>query len=169
MLYLLRLIHVLGGALWFGGAVFIAGFLIPAIRAAGPAGGPVMYQLTQVRRLHPYMITVTWLALLSGIALAWRDAGDLGWHWLQTGPGLTYGVGALCGLAAAAVGLLVSAPTGKHLGAATASLQAAGRPPTAEEVGHIQLLQAALARAATTIAGLLIFTAAAMAVARYVF
>lgn len=168
MLYLLRLVHVISGALWVGGAIFIAAFLMPAIRAVGPAGGPVMYQLAQVRRLPLYMMTLMALTVLSGGTLLWRDSGDLGWRWLQTGPGLCYGVGAVLALVAAAVGMLVSTPTAKRLGAAVATVHAAGRPPTAEEVAHIQLLQAATARAATIISGLLVLTTAAMAVARYV-
>jgi hypothetical protein len=69
-LIVLRLIHIVVGAFWVGSLVFIAAFLIPAVRATGPAGGPVMRHLTQVLHLHWYMVTSTWLTLLSGAALA---------------------------------------------------------------------------------------------------
>lgn len=49
--FLVRLVHVVSATLWVGGAVVVAGFVAPAIRAAGPASGPVMRQLTEVRRL----------------------------------------------------------------------------------------------------------------------
>jgi hypothetical protein len=49
--FLVQLVHVVSATLWVGGAVVVAGFVAPAIRAAGPAGGPVMRQLTEVRRL----------------------------------------------------------------------------------------------------------------------
>ena len=52
---LLRVLHIVGGAFWVGTAVFIAAFLGPSLRAAGPAAGPIMSYLTQVRRLPIWM------------------------------------------------------------------------------------------------------------------
>ena len=41
-LLVLRAIHIYGAVVWAGTSLFVAFFLIPAIGAAGPAGGPVM-------------------------------------------------------------------------------------------------------------------------------
>jgi len=46
-----RLIHIVSGVFWVGGAIFIAMFLLPTLRSVGPAGGPVMSYLVQVRKL----------------------------------------------------------------------------------------------------------------------
>ena len=39
IILLLRVLHIVGGVFWVGTAVFIAAFLGPSLRAAGPAGG----------------------------------------------------------------------------------------------------------------------------------
>ena len=56
MLILLRFIHVLFGVFWAGTAMFTAAFLIPAVRALGPAGGPVMQQIAQKQKLPVYFL-----------------------------------------------------------------------------------------------------------------
>lgn len=38
----IRVVHVLGACIWLGAAFFIAWFLMPAMREAGPDGGKVM-------------------------------------------------------------------------------------------------------------------------------
>ncbi len=38
----IRVVHVLGACIWLGAAFFIAWFLMPAMRDAGPDGGKVM-------------------------------------------------------------------------------------------------------------------------------
>jgi hypothetical protein len=166
-LIVLRLIHLVVGAFWVGSLVFIAAFLIPAVRATGPAGGAVMRHLTQVLHLHRYMVTSTWLTLLSGAALAWRDAGTLGFRWFAEGSGRFYGAGAVLAIIATVIGFTVNAPTAQRLGEVAAAGQSEGRPPSPEELAQIQYLQARLGRAARLVASLLVLAAAAMAVARY--
>ena len=166
-LIVLRLIHIVAGAFWVGALVFIAAFLIPAIRATGPAGGAVLRHVTQVLHLHRYVVTSTWLTLLSGAGLAWRDAGSLGFRWFAEGSGRFYGAGAVLAIIATVIGFTVNAPTAQRLGALSAAGPSAGRPPSQEELAQIQDLQARLGRAARLVALLLVLAAAAMAVARY--
>jgi hypothetical protein len=64
--------------------------------------------------------------------------------------------------------MTVNNPAGRKLGALAAQLQAAGRPPSPEEAATIQRLQERLAKAAVTVAMLLLLATAAMALARYV-
>jgi hypothetical protein len=57
----IRVIHVLGACIWLGAAFFIAWFLMPAMREAGPDGGKVMAAV-QKRGwvvLMPVIATVT--------------------------------------------------------------------------------------------------------------
>ena len=80
----LRLIHIIVGVFWVGSLIFVAAFLLPAVRASGPAGGAVMGQLMQNLKLHRYMVASTWLTILSGVGLAWLVAGELGFRWLNS-------------------------------------------------------------------------------------
>ena len=45
LLLVLRLVHVVGGILWVGFAVFVPFYLAPAIAEVGPDGGKVMAAL----------------------------------------------------------------------------------------------------------------------------
>ena len=41
-MHVLRIAHIVTGAFWVGTVIFLAAFLLPSLRAAGPAAGPVM-------------------------------------------------------------------------------------------------------------------------------
>lgn len=167
--YLFRIVHVVVGVVWVGGAVFIAAFLVPSVRAAGPAGGAVMQQVAQVRRLPLWLMAAMLLTVLSGLGLYWIDsAGFRSSAWLGSGPGRVFGLGGAFAVAAGVLGMVVNAPTARRLGAIIARVQATGRPPVPEAAAAIQRLQARLGRAATVAAILLLLATLAMAVARYV-
>jgi hypothetical protein len=164
----LRVLHILGGVFWVGVAIFIAWFLGPALRAAGPSGGPVMTQLAQARRLPLWMMLAMSVTLIAGFLLYWANARTGGSAWLGSGPGQTFALGGVLALAGGVVGMAVSAPTGRKLGALGAAMAAAGRPPTPEELATLEALQRRLATAATIVAVLVVLATVAMAVARYV-
>lgn len=166
--YLLRTVHVVIGAIWVGAVVFIAAFLVPSVRAAGPAGGAVMQQLMQVRRLPLWIMAAALLTVLSGFALYGLDSAGFRSEWLGSGPGRVYGLGAVSALLAVGVGMVVNSPTARRLGELTARVQATERPPAPDEIAAIQRLQARLARGAVGAAVLLVLATVAMAVARYV-
>ena len=162
-----RLVHIVGGVLWVGAAVFIAAFLLPSARAIGPAAGPMMRELTGVRRLPVYLQLTSIATVLSGIVLAWRDAGSMGVRWFEQGPGLVFGIGGILAITGATIGLGVSSPTARRLGALSATLQAQGRAPSPEEQGQLTQLQDRLFTVSRVIALLLLLASAAMAGARY--
>jgi hypothetical protein len=166
-LFVLRLIHILFGAFWFGAALFLATFMVPTIKALGPAGAPVMQHLTRVKKLSQHLLGVAWLTILSGFGLAMYDAGSLGMAWFRVGPGRAFGAGAVFALAAVSVGMVVSMPTARRIGALGEAIQAGGKPPSPEQQGEMGRLQARQAVAARLIALLLACAVAAMSVARY--
>lgn len=168
MIFALRLVHILVGIFWVGSVLFVACFLMPAVRAAGPAGGAVMGPLMQRRKLPQFMMAGAVLTLLSGFGLFYVLSGSLGFRWFTVGMGRVIGIGALLTLVAMGIGMAVNAPTAARLAKLTAGFQAAGRPPTAEESAEAAALQARLGRAAVAVAILLVGAAACMAVARYV-
>ena len=162
----LRAIHILSGVLWVGAAVFLSFFLMPSLRGAGPGAAGVMQQLVLTRRLPIWMMGATVLTILSGIALYWRDSAGFGSAWLGSGQARVFGLGGLLAIVAAAVGMGVSAPSGRRI--ATLMSQAAGRAPTAAEAEEMQRLQAKMAAAARFVSVLVLLATLAMAVARYV-
>jgi uncharacterized membrane protein len=166
-LLVLRLLHIVIGVFWVGAVVFIAFFLIPSIRASGAAGGAVMQRLTS-RQMHLWLMGASILTVLSGIGLYWHDsAGFSSSAWLGSGPGRTFGLGAVLALVAIAIGMAVNSRAAKQLGDLAAQVQAGGRPPSPDEASAMQRLQDRLATGAVLAAILLLVATAAMAAARY--
>jgi uncharacterized membrane protein len=168
MLFLLRLLHIVVGAFWVGTVVFVAVFLVPSLRAVGPGAAPLMSHLVQARRLPIVLLASAWITLLSGAALAWHDAGPLGFRWFSVGPGRVFGIGAVLALVATLIGMVVNAPTARRIGTITGRAQTAGGPPSAEDQLELRQLQGRMTKASNVAAVLLILALMAMAVARYV-
>jgi uncharacterized membrane protein len=167
-LLLFRLLHVVFGVFWVGAVALVAFFVVPSVLAAGPAGGAVMRQLTEVRRMSAWLMAASIVTVVSGAGLYWHDsAGFRSAQWLGSGPGRVFGLGALLAVAGLAVGMGVNVPAARRLGRLSAGLQAAGRAPSGEEQAAMAGLQHRLARGSVIAAALLLLATAAMAVARY--
>ena len=165
---LARLVHVAAGAAWAGALIFIAFYLLPAIRATGPSGGALMQQLVRVQRLPVYLMLVAILTVLSGLLLFWLDVNAFGKAWMHTGPGRTFSAGAVFAILTAILGMAVNTPAAKRLGALAGSIQAAGTPPSAEQAAEIGRLQNRLYRATQVAAVLVLLAVICMGVARYI-
>src|SRR4030095_12237203 len=116
MLILLRFVHILFGVFWAGTAMFTAAFLIPAVRALGPAGGPVMQQLAQKQKLPVYFFGSGVLTVLSGFALYWHDSAGFTNGFMRSGGGITFGIGAVLALLAMSVGIFMASPAAMRAG-----------------------------------------------------
>ena len=166
MIYALRLIHILAGTFWYGALIFITRFLMPSLRAVGPAAGPVMAQLDQ-RRLSTAMMGAAILNVGSGIWLMFiTSGGDIG-AWMHTGMGRTLGFGGGLALLALIVGMTMNPPALWRMGAIAAAAAKRGGPPTPDEAAEVMRLQKRLALGSIIPAILLTLTVSAMAVARY--
>jgi uncharacterized membrane protein len=64
----IRVVHVLGACIWLGAAFFIAWFLMPAMRDAGPDGGKVM-AAEQKRGWVVLMPVIATMTVLTGFWL----------------------------------------------------------------------------------------------------
>jgi len=164
---LLRAIHIVAASLWFGAATFSAFYLVPSIIAAGPAGGVVMREMAQVRRMPVFMNTIMTVALVSGLWLLWVDSGGLRAAWIGSPLGMTFILGALCALVVAAIGHVVSVPAVRTMGQLGAAIAAQGGPPAPEQAAEMRSLQLKLLRAARLGSALLALAAIAMAVGKY--
>ena len=167
-LLLLRFIHVVVGAFWFGAVIFMTGFLMPSLQAAGPAAGAVMDQLARVRKLPIFMMGAAILTILSGFGLYAHDSGGFSGPWMQSGQGMVFGLGGVVGTLAAIVGMATASPAGRRLGALGAEIKASGAPPTPMQVAEMQALQGRIARGSMAVAVLILIAITAMALARYV-
>jgi len=168
MLFVLRFFHIVSGVLWAGALIFVAWFLMPSLRAAGPAAGPVMGQLGKVRKMPVYMMAVAFLTILSGIGLMIVVSAGSAGTWMSTGPGRTFAWGATFAILAAIIGMTFSSPAAKKMSVIGATVAQRGGAPTAEEAAEMQRLQARVQRSTQIVSVLVLLATTAMAVARYV-
>lgn len=167
MIFVLRLLHILSGAFWYGSIIFTARFLMPSLRAVGPAAGPIMAQLNQ-RKLSVALMGAAFVNLGSGIWLMFITSGGDFATWSRTGMGRTLSFGAACAILAMIIGMIVNPPAVKRLGEIAAGAAKRGGPPSAEEAAEAGRLQKRMGIATTIVAILLTLAVSAMAVARYV-
>jgi uncharacterized membrane protein len=163
---LLRLIHILAGIFWVGGAFLLAGFLLPTVRATGPEGGRFMQQLMGRRRLPVFMGIAMVLTVLSGFAMYGRVAAATNGAWAGTPPGIAYGLGGLAAVLGAVVGMVLGGASGRRMAAIGQRITETGRP-TPEQQAEMERLQGRMALGSRLTAALLLLAASAMAVARY--
>lgn len=162
----LRLIHILGGIFWVGGAMLNTFFLVPAVRAVGPSANPVLQYMVQKRRLPVWMNVAMALTMLSGFGLYGYFA-SAGGGWARSRMAMVLGLGALFAFGAAGVAGALIQPTTRKLAALGQQLQSAGGPPSSAAQEEMKGLQARLKGGMTAVLTLLLLAAAAMAVARY--
>ena len=167
MLILARFLHVVAGTIWSGGAILIAAFVIPAVRAAGPAGAPVMRELTVVRKLPEILLAMAVVVIASGAYLFWIVSDGLRATWLYSRSGSIYTLGALATIIAFLVGIGINIPSANRMGALAATVRASGDQPTPEQTRILARLALRVARGTRAAAVLLAIATAAMSVARY--
>lgn len=167
MMHLLRTLHILGGVVWTGTMVFLAFFLLPSARTIGPAAGPLIGHLMQVRKLPIYMLALGLITVLSGYWMYWHNAVIYGSSWLASGQGKVFGIGAVLATISWLLGFFVSRPTAKRMGLLAAQIAAAATPPSPALQAELGALQMRMGKVSVLIAVLLITATIAMAVARY--
>ena len=166
MIVVLRLLHIVSGAFWFGAVLFTARFLMPSLAASGPAGGAVMTQLVK-RGISQAMMGAAIVNVLAGVWLMYLvSGGDVG-AWMKTNMGRTLSLGAVFAILSMIAGMVMNTPAGKRLGVIGAEIAKRGGPPTPEEVAEMSRLQARIRNGTVIVAVLLTLAIAAMAVGRY--
>lgn len=167
LVIVLRLIHVVAGALWVGMVTFVTYYLQPALQEAGPEGGKVMAAIQRrgIMTLMPILAVAT---LISGLWLYIRAAGGQHGAFARSGPGMAFGLGGLAAIAAFLTGIFVMRPAMMKAMALAQSLGPSATPEDRQSVAaESQRLRARSAVAGKAVNHLLFFAVAAMAVARY--
>lgn len=105
----LRVIHILSGAAWVGGAFLMMGFIIPRARDLGPeAGGTYLKRFLDHPRFSTYITAVEVLTVITGLVLFWNASGGLQGVWLTSPSGLAFTVGGIAGVIALGISLPIS-------------------------------------------------------------
>jgi uncharacterized membrane protein len=167
MIILLRFLHIVGGALWVGGAVVAARFILPSVIEAGPAGGAVMEGIGTKRKFSIYLMLLMLVTILSGVGLMYEVSGGFAHEWFTTQMAHGITIGAAAAIAAAVVGVTMNMPVAKKMMAHVGAMKAQGSPPTPEQMAKLAQFQNGLLRASRIAAFFLVVAVAFMAIARY--
>jgi uncharacterized membrane protein len=136
---LLRLIHIVSGILWVGGALLIFLYVEPAATKLGPAAETFMNEIFFNRKLPIYFAVASTLTVLAGAVLYFRGAGGLAVWGGTTGTTLT--VGALAAVVAWIGGNAFIPRTFMQFQKLGAEAAAAGGPPSADLQARIHAVQ----------------------------
>lgn len=141
-LLVLLFLHVVASALWASAAVVQGFFLVPAIFDAGPGGGAVMAGITK-RKFVPFMLIVSWTALLTGLRLYSIRFSSA---WVTTPEGIVLSLGTLLAISAAVIGMARQKPTAEKLAALASEIKGAPTPAQAQEMAALGLRLVKIAR-----------------------
>jgi len=165
-IFVLRLVHVLGGIFWVGTALFMSLFLAPALAASGPSAGQIVGTL-QRRGLMKLLPLVAVLTIASGMRLMWITSAGLSSAYFASATGRTLAGAGAAAVGAFFVGLFVSRPAGMRSARLAASLAGAPEEQRASIASEIARLRRRNEVGSNVVVALLVLGAAGMAVARY--
>jgi len=163
----LRFLHIISGVFWVGGSLFAARFLMPSLKAAGPAAGPVLAELGK-RRMPVAMLGAALVNVASGIWMMMIVSGGAPGLWMRSPMGRTLGIGGGLAILAMILGVTVAMPTNNRMARIAAVVRQRGGPPAPQEAEELERLQARSAAVVMIVSVLLFLATTAMAVARYV-
>jgi hypothetical protein len=164
----LRLFHIVAGALWFGSAFLFTGFLGPSAAETAPASGAVMHGVIKKRRGAE---VIKWLAIttvIAGWAMWLKFAASAGVDvWITSSYGLVLTIGGLLATAAAYFGITGIGNNVEKLVSIGDEVAASGGPPSPEQGAEMARLGAEIQRHSKIDIVLLFLAVAAMATAQY--
>lgn len=163
----LRIVHIVAGVLWVGGAALFFFYIEPTLNALGPDAEKFMNELVNRRKVPLYFVAASTLVVVFGLILYWRDSNGLQGAWMTSPTGLAFGLGGLAALIAWLGGNLLIPRTIGRLVAVTSEMKAAGGPPSDELMARLHAVQERLRTIGMIDLILLGIAVVAMASARY--
>ena len=160
-----RLIHIISGIVWVGGALLIFFYIEPAATKLGPAAETFVTEVFTNRKLPIYFALASTLTVIAGAILYLRGAGGLALWRGTTGTVLT--LGALSAIVAWVGGNALIPRSFLQLQALGAEAKAAGGPPSADLQGRIHAVQERLRMIGVIDTVLLVIAVIAMESAKY--
>lgn len=163
----LRVVHIATAVFWAGTLMFVASFLEPVVRTAGPAAAPVMQGLAQ-RGYFTKLPIIALIAILSGFALLAIDMRAGGAVFARSPQGMSLSIGGLVAVIAFLIGVFVMRPATLRMGALGAEAAKAPEGPAREALmATMATLRERIKLSVRWTAALLGISVVAMAVARY--
>jgi uncharacterized membrane protein len=162
LIWLLRIIHIVGGVIWVGGTLTMAFFIGPTIGATGEAGQKFVVHLMNNLKFSNRMSAAAGLTILAGIFLYGLDA-RAGAAWVRSGMGIGLSIGAGFAIIGFIFGILIGRTT---TAMANLGAQFQGKP-TNEQMAQMQTLRKQQATYSNISALALILAVIFMATARY--
>lgn len=162
----LRILHIVSGILWAGGAIHYFLFIEPSVKATAPESQKFMGYLMAQKKWAKFMTTNALITILAGGVLYYR-LGSLNWDWVTTGPGIGFTLGTTAGITVFALGTFMIGPRVERLGVISQAVQANGGSPSAEQAAQLNRIQKELELLGKFDITLISIAVLAMATARY--
>jgi len=163
LVLILRLLHIIGGVFWVGGAVAMNFFVAPTMRATGDAGKQFAGHLMGKTQFSQFLMYSGIASIVAGFILYGIDSNWFTSEWQSSGPGIGFGVGALLALVGMVTGIM-NGSNNRKMGSLGAQIQGKPTPEQAARLAAIQKQQAWVVPVNTYS---LLLALALMAVARY--
>ena len=162
LIWLLRIIHIVGGVIWVGGTLIMTFFIGPAVGATGEAGQKFVGHLMNNLKFSNRMSAAAGLTILAGFTLYGLDA-RAGAAWVRSGMGIGLSIGAAFALIGFVFGIMIGRTTNAmaQLGA-----QMQGKP-SPDQLTQMQSIRKQQATYSNISATALILAVIFMAIARY--
>ena len=162
LIWLLRIIHIVAGVFWVGGALFMTFFVAPTVGALGEPGQKFVGHLMNNLKFSNRMAIASGLTILAGAILFALDA-RAGEAWLRSDFARGLGLGAAFAVVGFVFGILVGRNT-KALAQLGSQIQG---KPTSEQLMRMQGIQNQLRTYSIINVVSLILATVFMAIARY--
>ena len=166
-LIILRLFHIVAGVFWAGATIYLAWFILPAVKACGPEGGRFMQQLGNTNKLPVVMTITSILNVLSGILLLWNLSGGMQTTFLFSKHGLILLSGGTLAILAFMEGFFVTRPTVLQMNKFSQTIVMSGKPPSDEQMLQLLRFRKKIGTATNMAAYLLLLSVVAMSLIRY--
>lgn len=163
LLLVLRLLHILGGVFWVGGAIAMNFFVGRTISATGDAGKQFAGHLMGKTSFSPFMTYSAITSVVAGFILYGIDSNWFTSAWQSSGPGIGFGLGALFALVGLVTGIM-NGNNNRAMGRLGAQIQG---KPTAEQLAQLGTIQKQQAWVVPANTYSLLLALVLMSIARY--
>jgi len=162
----LRLVHIVLGALWVGSVFALTAVVAPGMQALGLPLDPVMRTLEH-RKFPQLMMTFAGLSILAGLAMLYKLSNGFQAAFMGSHFGSALSFGGLCAILALVIGASVQAPSAARAKAIRLDMKNTPRQGEDPRQAAVSALQRRIVTAGRVVLILLLLTVSAMAVARY--
>lgn len=168
IILILRVVHVVAGVSWAGGAILMTGVVGPAFVAAGDPGQKFRQHISLKSNFSMFMGIAATLTFLSGaviLAILWNLTSG---QYASTGSGLTLTIGAGLGTLAWLHGYFSQGRTTQKMRDLAEKMEATAGPPKPEQIQAMQAMGKSIGRSSAIGTIIIVITIILMAAAEYV-